>query len=123
MQLVIQFVFRLNKLCFVAYSTLTRNRNTKQTCVGVIKNATSSLFFKRKLIFVSISELSIGTVRLYQRGISLPSYSHGIVQIYMDNQWGNICKDSKFKQKEADVVCHQLSYTGASSYSSAGVMR
>ena len=81
------------------------------------------LFFNGKFILVLFSELSSGSVRLYQRGVSLPSYSHGIVQIYMDNQWGNICKDSKFKQKEADVFCHQLSYTGASTYSSAGVMR
>ena len=81
-------------------------------------------FFSNEIyIFVSISELSFGSIQLYQRGISLPSYSHGIIQIYMDNQWGNICKDSKFRQKEADVVCHQLSYTGASTYSSAGVMR
>ena len=113
----------LTNYVFVASSTSTRNRNTRQSCVGVIKNATSLFVFNGKFIFVFISELSTGSVRLYRKGVSLPSYSHGIVQIYMDNQWGNICKDSKFKQKEADVVCHQLSYTGASTYSSAGVMR
>ena len=45
------------------------------------------------------------------------SLSSGIVQIYHEKSWGNICEDKSFATDEADVICHQLAYTGASSYS------
>ena len=51
------------------------------------------------------------------------SYYYGIVQVYINNGWGNICDDSYYDANEAHVICHQLSYTGASSYSRAGLMR
>ena len=35
--------------------------------------------------------------------------------------WGNICRLSSFNQAEADVVCHQLTYSGASSFSYAAI--
>ena len=43
---------------------------------------------------------------------------NGIVQVYYSNQWGNICRQS-FGSVAADVVCHQLGYTGGTS-STAG---
>ena len=63
--------------------------------------------------------VSTGTVRLYRNGVAdtSQSWSSGIVQIYYDNEWGNICDDYSFGSDEADVICHQLGYTGASSYS------
>ena len=36
-----------------------------------------------------------------------------------NSQWGNICDDESFGITEATVICHQLGYTGASSYSRA----
>ena len=36
-----------------------------------------------------------------------------------NNRWGNICDDGRFGITEATVICHQLGYTGASSYSRA----
>ena len=36
------------------------------------------------------------------------------------NGWGNICDDAHYNYSEANVICHQLGYTGASSYSRAG---
>ena len=36
------------------------------------------------------------------------------------NGWGNICYDYYYGYSEANVICHQLGYTGASSYSRAG---
>ena len=32
------------------------------------------------------------------------------------NGWGNICVDSYYDFAGANVICHQLGYTGASSY-------
>ena len=39
------------------------------------------------------------------------------------NGWGNICDDYHYSSAEANVICHQLGYTGASSYSRAGLVR
>ena len=39
------------------------------------------------------------------------------------NGWGNICHDYYYNSAEANVICHQLGYTGASSYSRAGLVR
>ena len=52
------------------------------------------------------------------RNVSLISTSHssGRVQVYTYS-WGYICDDFRFDTYEADVICHQLGYSGASSYS------
>ena len=62
-------------------------------------------------------------MRLYHNGVTSSSYYYGIVQIWYNGQWGNICYDSYYDQYEADVICHQLAYAGASSYSRAGLMK
>ena len=64
-----------------------------------------------------------GVVRLYRNGYTSSSNYYGIVQILYNGQWGNICDDTYYNQYEADVICHQLGYTGASSYSRAGYVR
>ena len=66
---------------------------------------------------------SRGAIRLIRNNQYSPtqSWSSGIVQIYFSDTWGNICNDGGFGTEEADVICHQLSYTGASSYSYAAV--
>ena len=66
---------------------------------------------------------SDGTIRLYRNGVTSSSYYYGIVQIWYNRQWGNICDDSDYNLYEADVICHQLGYIGASSYSRAGIRR
>ena len=64
-----------------------------------------------------------GVVRLYRNGYTSSSNYYGIVQILYNGQWGNICDDTYYNQYEADVICHQLGYTGASNYSRAGYVR
>ena len=59
-----------------------------------------------------------GTVRLVRNGTNSPSYSSGRVQIYLTS-WGHMCDDVDFAITEANVICHQQGYTGASSYSRA----
>ena len=69
------------------------------------------------------SNVANGVVRLYRNGVTSSSYYYGIVQIRYNEHWGNICDDYYYNKNEADVICHQLGYTGASSYSRAGLMR
>ena len=67
-----------------------------------------------------------GTVRLYSNNSTSSSLTAGIVQIYYygnstgTNKWGNICEDDSFGHNEADVICNQLGYNGASTYGKAG---
>lgn len=72
------------------------------------------------LILGSYLPNSDGIVRLIDRdnrnGTGLSS---GIVQVYWRGGWINIIIYG-FGQKEADVICHQLSYTGATNYLTAG---
>ena len=76
-----------------------------------------------QLTLFCIGPAGNGVVRLYRNGVTLSSYHYGIVQIWYNGQWGNICDDSYYNQYEADVICHQLGYTRASSYSRAGLVR
>ena len=62
-----------------------------------------------------------GSVVLYDKGTVSNSNRGGIVRVYYNGRWGNLCDGYyyDFGYAEADVVCHQLGYTGASSYSTA----
>ena len=60
---------------------------------------------------------------LSRYGYTSSSYYYGIVRVYYNNGWGNICDDYHYSSTEANVICHQLGYTGASSYSRAGLVR
>uniref|UniRef100_A0A1X7SXN5 SRCR domain-containing protein n=1 Tax=Amphimedon queenslandica TaxID=400682 RepID=A0A1X7SXN5_AMPQE len=91
--------------CSEIYST-TRYTTTLSICSGLISNAGSA---------------AAGTIVLYRNGVSSSSYYYGIVQLYYNSIWGNICDDNYYSSSEADVICHQLGYTGASSYSRAGL--
>ena len=62
-------------------------------------------------------------ITLYRNGYTSSSYYYGIVRVYYNNEWSNICDDSYYSSTEANVICHQLGYTGASSYSRAGLER
>ena len=64
-----------------------------------------------------------GAIILSRNGNTSSSYYYGIVRVYYNNGWGNICDDYYYNSTEANVICHQLGYTGASSYSRAGLVR
>ena len=71
----------------------------------------------------AIGQERAGAIRLvlWRDSSTSLSYTSGRVQLVTDyrRQWGNICDDSSFGKTEATVICHQLGYTGASSYSRA----
>ena len=68
-------------------------------------------------IILSTLETGERAVRLIRNKVHSPIWNSGIVQMYSRRNWGNICKDYGFGANVADVICHQLTYSGASSYS------
>ena len=50
-------------------------------------------------------------------------FSSGVVRVWDYSGWGNICDDLSYGLNEANVICRQLGYTGASSYYRAGLTR
>ena len=75
-------------------------------------------------IFYQLADIAKnGAIILYCNGYTSTSYYYGIVRVYYNNEWGNICDDYYYSSTEANVICHQLGYTGASRYSRAGLLR
>ena len=69
-----------------------------------------------------IHTLGIGALRLVRNNLpsTTQAFTSGIVEIYYEGAWGNICNDNHFGYNEANVICHQLAFTGVSSYGYAG---
>ena len=105
------------------YLNLAKTSSTNYNTVDSCKGECIKIHFYFIITFCYAAPAGNGVVHLYRNGITSTSYYYGIVQIYINNGWGNICDDSHYNQYEADVICHQLGYTGASSYSRAGLMR
>ena len=78
----------------------------------------SSIINQDFLYYYAGQQAFNGPIRLERNNSISRSLTSGRVQLYI-NQWGNICNDRFFGIAEADVVCHQLEYTGAISYSNA----
>ena len=76
-----------------------------------------------EIIYICFIGVSPGALRFYRNGYPTftQAWSSGIVQIYYEDFWGNICDDSDFGSTEADVICHQFGYSGASSNTNTGV--
>ena len=64
-----------------------------------------------------------GAVRLLRNGTSSLDYNSGRVQVYYKRKWGNICRRVSFSMTAANVICHQLGFIGAVSWSYAAVDR
>ena len=83
--------------------------------------------FSQQLVYDNLLHLAEGAqngaIILSRNESASSSYYYGIVRVYYNNQWGNICDDYYYNSAEANVICHQLGYTGASSYSRAGLVR
>ena len=90
--------------------------------LSLAKTTSSSAYYCPSVVTNTLPSGN-GVVRLYRNRVTSSSYYYGIVQIWYNRQWGNICDDFYYDQFEADVICHQLGYTGAISFSRAGLVR
>ena len=67
---------------------------------------------------VYIGPNSVGAIRLLNSGSTSLYNTAGRVQVWYGGQWGNICRRNRyFGYREANVICHQLGWSGSSSYS------
>ena len=70
---------------------------------------------------VYIGPNGVGAIRLLNSGSTSLYNTAGHVQVWYGGQWGNICdRNTNFGSDEADVICHQLGWSGSSSYSTYG---
>ena len=67
--------------------------------------------------------LTNGAIKLSHYGYASSSYYYGTMRVYYNNRWVNICDDYSYSSTETNVICHQLGYTRAWSYSRAGLVR
>ena len=59
-----------------------------------------------------------GALILYRNGTVSTGFTSGRVVVYSKSLvWGNVCRYSSFSISSANVICHQLGYTGATYWS------
>ena len=75
-----------------------------------------------KVSFLFIKDNLPTSLVLFRNNVTSSLFTSGIMKVY-GSSWGNICYDYSFGANESHVVCHQLGYTGASSYSRAGLTK
>ena len=82
-------------------------------------------FFHQVTSLISIGPSGTGAIRLVRDGATSPDYTSGVVQVWWNRQWGNICDNGNgvFDSNEADVICHQLGWSGASGYTTSRFAR
>ena len=74
-------------------------------------------------MYLSCAGEANGAVTLFKEGTASIHHTSGVVRVYYDGKWGNICGVSSWDITEATVVCHQLGYAGASDSSLSGLER
>ena len=72
--------------------------------------------------FVSSAAQSNGPLFLYVDQVGNAAVA-GIVRIFYNNTWVNICDDGSFGMVEANVVCHQAGFARAVFFSNTGTDR
>ena len=70
---------------------------------------------------IYIGPNSVGAIRLLNNGNTSLYNTAGRVQVWYGGHWGNICATKEhLAYNEANVICHQLGWSGASSSYSTG---
>ena len=73
-----------------------------------------------EIFYIHVGPNSVGAIRLLNSGNTSLYNTAGRVQVWYDGEWGNICDRNTYfasGSNEGDVICHQLGWSGSSSYS------
>ena len=84
-----------------------------------------SFFSSISSLLLSLGDYPIdnGAIRLIRSGLTSLDYTSGIVQVFQNGQWTNICRRNTFSLTEAHVLCHQLGYSNALNWSFSAIER
>ena len=101
-------------LCFV-------NAVRQICCFEVVSvNCPGSKYIRTFSSLFAVGQINDGAVILWRDGGSSVHYTSGIVEVHITGLIGNVCHGGTWAQAEADTVCRQLGYNGASGFGVAG---
>lgn len=120
-------------ICYVSVSFLgyltsvTANTVVINGCLNTTRIPSTLHLNIYSIINYILASPQSGSLILTRNGAFSKSYTSGRVVVYgvgtttSSNSWGNVCRLSSFGITEANVICHQLTFTGASSWSYAAI--
>ena len=94
-------------------------------CCQVVCKQGNIVILRLKLV---LGTPQSGTLILKRNGVYSQSFNSGRVVVYgvgsptsSTRFWGNVCRRTAFNTNAAHVICHQLTYSGASTWSYAAI--